>query len=181
MLFRSKVLAGGQSLVPVMAFRLARPGHLVDINGIDELDYVKAEGGRLPITLAGARDPIPLADESWGCDLEGEVVVAFLQERGAAGREGGERAAASGAPGDHLGAVEAAVPGGPKRTRDRAADQAEAKDRDAESGGLRGGGHGRMLPRRTAPVAVRTSGRRPARERRRPRSPRAVVRCEGGC
>ena len=47
-----KVLAGGQSLVPVMAFRLARPAHLVDINGIDELDYVTAKGGRLHI---GAR------------------------------------------------------------------------------------------------------------------------------
>src|SRR5262249_40606708 len=45
----AKVLAGGQSLVPVMAFRLARPGHLVDINGIDALDYVKVEGGRLRI------------------------------------------------------------------------------------------------------------------------------------
>jgi carbon-monoxide dehydrogenase medium subunit len=48
----AKVLAGGQSLVPVMAFRLARPGHLVDINGIDDLDYVRTEGGRL---LIGAR------------------------------------------------------------------------------------------------------------------------------
>lgn len=48
----AKVLAGGQSLVPVMAFRLARPAHLVDINGIDELDYVRCESGRL---LIGAR------------------------------------------------------------------------------------------------------------------------------
>jgi aerobic carbon-monoxide dehydrogenase medium subunit len=32
-----RVLAGGQSLVPTMAFRLARPTHLVDINGIEEL------------------------------------------------------------------------------------------------------------------------------------------------
>jgi carbon-monoxide dehydrogenase medium subunit len=32
-----RVLAGGQSLVPIMAFRLARPAHLVDINGISEL------------------------------------------------------------------------------------------------------------------------------------------------
>ncbi|CAN0257982.1 unnamed protein product [Phaeothamnion confervicola] len=45
----AKVLAGGQSLVPVMAFRLARPGHLIDINGIGELDYVRVEGGRLRI------------------------------------------------------------------------------------------------------------------------------------
>ena len=29
-----RVLAGGQSLVPTMAFRLAKPGHLVDINGV---------------------------------------------------------------------------------------------------------------------------------------------------
>ena len=43
------MLAGGQSLVPVMAFRLARPGHLIDINGIDGLDYVRMEGGRLHI------------------------------------------------------------------------------------------------------------------------------------
>ncbi len=45
----AKVLAGGQSLVPVMAFRLARPGHLVDINGIGELDYVRVEGDQLRI------------------------------------------------------------------------------------------------------------------------------------
>src|ERR1700757_2688563 len=32
-----RVLAGGQSLVPTMAFRLARPAHLVDINGIAAL------------------------------------------------------------------------------------------------------------------------------------------------
>lgn len=32
-----RVLAGGQSLVPIMAFRIARPAHLVDINGIAEL------------------------------------------------------------------------------------------------------------------------------------------------
>lgn len=32
-----RVLAGGQSLVPIMAFRLARPAHLIDINGVNEL------------------------------------------------------------------------------------------------------------------------------------------------
>ena len=32
-----RVLAGGQSLVPIMAFRMARPAHLVDINGVAEL------------------------------------------------------------------------------------------------------------------------------------------------
>ena len=37
-----KVLAGGQSLVPVLAMRLAEPANLVDINGVGELDFVTA-------------------------------------------------------------------------------------------------------------------------------------------
>ena len=44
-----RVLAGGQSLVPIMAFRLAKPTHLVDINGIKELGEIKVEGGKLRI------------------------------------------------------------------------------------------------------------------------------------
>ena len=37
-------LAGGQSLVPAMNFRLARPAMLIDINPLHELDYVRAAG-----------------------------------------------------------------------------------------------------------------------------------------
>ena len=44
-----RVLAGGQSLVPTMAFRLARPAHLVDINGIAALSRLAVEGDRLII------------------------------------------------------------------------------------------------------------------------------------
>src|SRR5580700_7872368 len=44
-----KVLAGGQSLVPAMNFRLARPSVLIDINRIDGLDYVRAQDGALCI------------------------------------------------------------------------------------------------------------------------------------
>jgi len=44
-----KVLAGGQSLVPLMNFRLARPARLIDINGIAELTYIKSDQGRLMI------------------------------------------------------------------------------------------------------------------------------------
>jgi aerobic carbon-monoxide dehydrogenase medium subunit len=43
------VLAGGQSLVPTMAFRLAKPAHLVDINGIAALDRLSVAGGKLVI------------------------------------------------------------------------------------------------------------------------------------
>src|SRR3954453_10328912 len=44
-----RVLAGGQSLVPMMAFRLARPGHLVDINGVATLRRLAVDGDRLSI------------------------------------------------------------------------------------------------------------------------------------
>jgi carbon-monoxide dehydrogenase medium subunit len=44
-----RVLAGGQSLVPIMAFRLARPAHLVDINGISGLDHVTRSVDKLAI------------------------------------------------------------------------------------------------------------------------------------
>ena len=44
-----RVLAGGQSLVPIMAFRLARPGHLVDINGVAALRRLAVDGDRLSI------------------------------------------------------------------------------------------------------------------------------------
>lgn len=47
-----RLIAGGQSLVPMMAFRLARPGHLIDINRIAGLDDIHVTGDDLVI---GAR------------------------------------------------------------------------------------------------------------------------------
>src|SRR5260370_20635448 len=44
-----RVLAGGQSLVPIMAFRLARPAHLVDISGVEALRRLAVEGDTLSI------------------------------------------------------------------------------------------------------------------------------------
>ncbi len=44
-----RVLAGGQSLVPTMAFRLARPSHLVDINGVKALNRLAIADGKLVI------------------------------------------------------------------------------------------------------------------------------------
>ncbi len=45
----AKVLAGGQSLVPMMNFRMARPAVLVDINRLSELDYHRVDGDTLVI------------------------------------------------------------------------------------------------------------------------------------
>ena len=44
-----RVLAGGQSLVPTMAFRLAKPSHLVDINGVAALNCLDIADGKLVI------------------------------------------------------------------------------------------------------------------------------------
>jgi aerobic carbon-monoxide dehydrogenase medium subunit len=41
----AKVLAGGQSLVPLLAMRLARPGHLVDINAVGGLTGITSQDG----------------------------------------------------------------------------------------------------------------------------------------
>jgi CO/xanthine dehydrogenase FAD-binding subunit len=45
----ARPLAGGQSLVPLMNFRLARPAYLVDLNGLNELNYLRIENGDLLI------------------------------------------------------------------------------------------------------------------------------------
>jgi len=51
----ARVLAGGQSLIPAMRFRLARPAVLVDINGVQQLNYLRSGAGPLAIG-AIARD-----------------------------------------------------------------------------------------------------------------------------
>jgi carbon-monoxide dehydrogenase medium subunit len=45
----AKVLAGGQSLVPILNMRLAAPAHLVDVNRLAELAYVRAEAGSVRV------------------------------------------------------------------------------------------------------------------------------------
>src|SRR3989475_11098094 len=54
-----RVLAGGQSLVPIMAFRLARPAHLVDINGVAALPRLAAKGEPLCIGACGRHAAFP--------------------------------------------------------------------------------------------------------------------------
>jgi carbon-monoxide dehydrogenase medium subunit len=43
----AKVLAGGQSLIPLMKLRLASPEHLVDLSFIPDLSYIKSDNGAL--------------------------------------------------------------------------------------------------------------------------------------
>lgn len=67
----AKVIAGGQSLVPMMNFRLARPGMLVDINRIRGMDGIVAAGGTLNIGALArhARFERPVCDGPLGALL----------------------------------------------------------------------------------------------------------------
>ncbi len=59
-----KVLAGGQSLVPLMNFRLARPRVLIDLNRLPELQFIREQDGGLAIgamTRQSALERSPLA------------------------------------------------------------------------------------------------------------------------
>jgi aerobic carbon-monoxide dehydrogenase medium subunit len=44
-----KIIAGGQSLVPLMKLRLAKPSRLVDISRLPELDYIRSAGNSIEI------------------------------------------------------------------------------------------------------------------------------------
>ena len=57
----ASVLAGGQSLIPLLALRLARPEVLIDINGIEELSGISAADGWVTI---GAMTREYVAEES---------------------------------------------------------------------------------------------------------------------
>ncbi|EME64570.1 FAD binding domain-containing protein [Amycolatopsis decaplanina] len=72
----ARVLAGGQSLVPLLNLRQARPSLVVDINRVDELSFLREENGRLEIgaltrhrfaeTSAVVRSEVPLLAEALG-------------------------------------------------------------------------------------------------------------------
>ena len=45
----AKILAGGQSLLPLMKLRLAKPDVIIDIGGLPELSYIREEGNHITI------------------------------------------------------------------------------------------------------------------------------------
>ena len=64
----AKVLAGGQSLVPLLNFRLARPERLVDVSRLGELAYLRRSGGVLRIgalTRQATLERSPLVAKHW--------------------------------------------------------------------------------------------------------------------
>jgi CO/xanthine dehydrogenase FAD-binding subunit len=95
----AKALAGGQSLVPLLNFRLARPARLVDLNGIAALAYIRRTAGVLRIG-ALTRDAVlersPLIAARWPLLREAVELVGDPQIR-ARGTVGGSVAHADAA------------------------------------------------------------------------------------
>lgn len=86
----AKVLAGGQSLVPLMKLRLASPKHLVDITRIPRLDDIRVDGDYLTIGTLVTHDTIetsPLVRD--GCpvlaEAAGHIADPIVRNRGTIG------------------------------------------------------------------------------------------------
>jgi aerobic carbon-monoxide dehydrogenase medium subunit len=80
----AKILSGGQSLIPMMKLRLARPGYLIDINRISGLSYVKEDGGFLKIgglTREAELEASPVVRSRYPILLDTAHVIADPQVR----------------------------------------------------------------------------------------------------
>ena len=79
-----KILAGGQSLMPLMNFRLAQPAHIIDINFIDGLDYTRRDKGVLRIGCLARQSHVldsPIVKEHCPLLAEALTYVGYEQIR----------------------------------------------------------------------------------------------------
>ena len=80
----AKILSGGQSLIPMMKLRIARPAFLIDINRISGLSYVKEEGGFLKIgglTREAELEASPIVGSKYHILIDTAHVIADPQVR----------------------------------------------------------------------------------------------------
>ena len=80
----AKVLAGGQSLVPALNFRLARPDVLIDLGGVDELRSLSFEDGSVSIGAAVTQRTVEKSTEvAAACPLLVQALgyVGHIQNR----------------------------------------------------------------------------------------------------
>lgn len=81
---QARPLAGGQSLVPLMNFRLLRPAHLIDLNGVSELNYLKVANGTLrigAITRQRALEHSADVAGRWPLLLDATAFIGHIQIR----------------------------------------------------------------------------------------------------
>ena len=80
----AKILSGGQSLIPMMKLRLARPSYLVDINRIEGLSHIKEESGFLKIgglTREAELEASPVVRAKYPIIIDTAHVIADPQVR----------------------------------------------------------------------------------------------------
>lgn len=80
----AKILSGGQSLIPMMKLRIARPAYLIDINRIAGLSYIKEEGGFLKIgglTREAELEASPVVHAKYPILVDTTQVIADPQVR----------------------------------------------------------------------------------------------------
>lgn len=80
----SRALAGGQSLVPLMNLRLARPSHLVDLNRIGELRYLNVDNGELRIGAMTRQREVErsaVIAERWPLLRDATIYIGHVQIR----------------------------------------------------------------------------------------------------
>ncbi|MGA9774610.1 MAG: xanthine dehydrogenase family protein subunit M [Candidatus Dormiibacterota bacterium] len=85
-----KVIAGGQSLLPLMRLRLSQPTSLVDVNGVRELDYIHQDGqylrvGAMSRHVTLARSEVVRAQLPLLAEMASQVGDAQVRTRGTLG------------------------------------------------------------------------------------------------
>src|SRR5436309_2713887 len=105
----ARLIAGGHSLLPMMKLRLAAPEHLIDINDLQDLDYIREEDGEVHVgALTRHRELLEsdLLAERFPIIRDAEKVIAdpLVRNRGTIGG-----ALCQADPSEDLGAVCAAL------------------------------------------------------------------------
>ena len=80
----AKILAGGQSLMPMMNMRFVTPDDVVDINNVSELDFIESKQGHLRIgSMTRQREIVSSKKVSLAAPIIGEALlnVGHLQTR----------------------------------------------------------------------------------------------------
>ncbi len=107
----ARIVAGGHSLIPMMKLRLANPEHLIDINDLEQLSYIRREGDEIRIGALTRHVELLSSDllaEHFPVFVDAELVIADPAVRNR-GTIGGSLCQAD--PGEDLSAVVTALKG----------------------------------------------------------------------
>ncbi len=86
----AKVIAGGQSLAPMMNMRLAQPAHLIDLNDLHELSHIRDVGDMIAVGALARQDDVAHSDlVRTACPLLAEAAATIghyaIRQRGTLG------------------------------------------------------------------------------------------------